>query len=195
MAKGRASGTVGIATFSLTRCIIHHILSRWILGIQDPRLRPAPIVPPPLVFGCFLDPPLGSSRFAGTCLRHIGGVEIPWIRRLRMFLSLISTDHAEVRHQNDFAWMGYSYLLLSFKQLAATLQRLHPHDRFFCYVIPSGVPVHMYLDLDGNYGDFPHLVNEAEACLNEFLREVRTLFQELFRTEMDCSRMTFPEAS
>lgn len=104
-------------------------------------------------------------------------------------------DFAAVRKVNSFVTGGFTYLHMAFSQLASFIQRLHPSDRFLCYLIPSGVPVHMYFDLDGDFARFPHLVGREEQCLNEFLKEVRLAFLEEFKRPLDSSRLVLLEAT
>jgi hypothetical protein len=114
-----------------------------------------------------------------------------------MLLSLIgaNADQKALLDTNKFVWIGYSYLHLSFDRFVSVLRRLDPADRFFCFMIPLGVPVHMYFDIDGDFGEFPDLVDRDEACLSEFLREVRDLFRDLFGRDMDCAGLTLLQAT
>lgn len=115
-----------------------------------------------------------------------------------MLLSLIgaNVDQKALLGANKFVrFGGYSYLHLSFDRFVQVLRRLHPVDRIFCYMIPLGVPVHMYFDIDGDFSQFPDVIRQDEACLNAFLAEVRELFRLLFGRELDCSRLTLLQAT
>lgn len=114
-----------------------------------------------------------------------------------MLLSIIGVkaDDRTMLASNKFVRIGWSYFHLSFDRFVSLLQTLRPADRIFCFVIPTGAPVHMYFDIDGDFDHFPNLIDQDEACLNAFLNEVRSLFRELFGRDMDCTGLTLLQAT
>jgi hypothetical protein len=167
---------------------------------RDPR-PPAGVVHPSCLMPLYIDPASSLKWAPRDALEQVCTTLAAWRSHgygsYELLFSLIGGDKTQVamRQQNKFIWVNYSYLHLSFDRFVKVLRQLDPYDRLFCFMIPTGVPVHMYFDIDGDFGQFPYLIDQDEACLDEFLQEVRALFQELFGRDMDCSGLTLLQAT
>ena len=106
-----------------------------------------------------------------------------------------STPPPEVA-QNGFARRGYSYVHMTFEQFVVRLPQLRLEDRFFTYVLPPNVPVHLYFDLDANFEMFPHLRHRVgdEVFLNTFLAHLVVVFATEFGRPPDLGGLLLLEA-
>jgi hypothetical protein len=97
---------------------------------------------------------------------------------------------------NKFVRAGYSYVHLSFRQLVSHLERLRPEDRFLTYIVPANTPVHLYFDLDGDFGLFEHLKSQHEGeVIQSFLWYLSRYFLLYFARNIDLSGLLLLQAT
>lgn len=173
------------------------------MSLENPKdPRPEPDVPhDSCLFNVYDDATSGLQWAPRDALAHASATLSEWRSHgygtYELLLSIIgaNSDQKGIIRQNKFVWVGYSYFHLSFDRFVRMLRDLDPIDRTFCFMIPSGAPVHMYFDIDGDFSQFPSLTGQDEACLNEFMFEVSTLFVTLFSREMNITGLTLLQAT